>query len=73
MKPGTALGHMAGKLATVLYGCLKTMTPYDGKKHLQHMGMKRETETSKTLPVEVTSEVIDKNEFQNDTSLTVTT
>jgi len=29
MRPANALGHVAGKLAVVVYGMLKNMTPYD--------------------------------------------
>jgi transposase len=43
MRKSAALGHVAGKLASVLYCCLKTMTPYDEKKHLQEMGFIKET------------------------------
>ncbi len=34
-----AKGHVAGKLAGVLYETLKTMTPYDAKRHRQAMGL----------------------------------
>jgi len=39
MKPATAKGHMAGKLAVVLYSMLKTMKPYDERKHRKEMGL----------------------------------
>jgi len=68
MKPGNALGHMAGKLATVLYGCLKTMTPYDEKKHLQHLGFTIEAETKLAISIEIASELIDKDTLRNDIS-----
>ena len=67
MKPGNALGHMAGKLATVLYQCLKTNTPYDEQKHRKQMGLPEDTEAGN--PVEVSTELIDKGEIQNDVAL----
>ena len=44
MRKSAALGHVAGKLASVLYCCLKPMTAYDEKKHLQEMGFTKENE-----------------------------
>ena len=35
MKPATAIGHVAGKLASVLYGLLKRGMPYDDATHRQ--------------------------------------
>lgn len=55
MPPHSALGHMATKLANVLYMCLKTMTPYDETKHRKEMGLptKEEQELkSETIDVE---------------------
>jgi transposase len=38
--PGaTAIGHLAGKLCGVVYGLLKTMTPYDEAKHRRELGL----------------------------------
>lgn len=34
-----ALGHVAGKLAQVMYGCLKYNRPYDPQIHFEAMGM----------------------------------
>jgi hypothetical protein len=62
MKPSVAVGHLAGKLATVLYQCLKTMTPYDISQHQQHMGILPEPKETKTIPVEVPSDLIDEND-----------
>lgn len=56
MKPSVAIGHMAGKLATVLYQCLKTMTPYDAEKHRKQMRFLNEDEKTKTVVGEITSE-----------------
>jgi transposase len=39
VRPATALGHLAGKLSTVLYGMLRTMTIYDEAKHRKEMGL----------------------------------
>lgn len=46
MPAHSALGHMAAKLANVLYMCLKTMTPYDETKHRKQMGLTVENENS---------------------------
>ncbi len=70
MKPSNALGHMAGKLASVLYQCLKTKTPYDTEKHRSQMGLTAEAiRKLQSTSVEVKIE----DEIQNDTSLPVTT
>ena len=68
MKPSAALGHMAGKLATVLYRCLKTKTPYDEKKHLQHMGLIKQTEATNIPTFKETRGINDIHDRQNDTS-----
>jgi hypothetical protein len=39
VRPATAIGHMAGKLATVLYGMLRTMSVYNEAKHCCEMGL----------------------------------
>lgn len=55
MPPHSALGHMATKLANVLYMCLKTMTPYDEAKHRLQMGLpvaSKKTEQSLQIAVE---------------------
>src|SRR5438132_14265418 len=39
VRPATATGHLAGKLSTVLYGMLRTMTIYDETKHRREMGL----------------------------------
>lgn len=56
LKPQVAQGHVAGKLSMVLYGMLKTMTPYDEGKHRRDMGLP-EVAKSALTPVEVTDEV----------------
>ena len=42
--PATALGHLAGKLTTVLYGMLRTMTVYDEARHRHDMGLPSNSE-----------------------------
>jgi hypothetical protein len=61
MKPITALGHLSGKLASVLYECLKTKTPYDEAKHRKQMGLPT---ADKTLlaPIEIQDAIIDTPE-----------
>jgi len=39
MPGATAVGHLAGKLCGVIYGMLKTMTPYDEAKHRRELGL----------------------------------
>jgi transposase len=39
VQPAKAVGHMAGKLSTVLYQMLKTMTPYDENRHRRALGL----------------------------------
>ncbi len=62
MKPSVAVGHLAGKLSTVLYQCLKTMTPYDSSQHRQHMGLPLAVKDTKEIPVNVSSDLIDEND-----------
>jgi hypothetical protein len=57
---------VAGKLASVLYCCLKTMTPYDDKKHLQDMGFNKETETVNETPATIIPGLSDANERPSD-------
>ena len=66
MRKSSALGHVAGKLASVLYCCLKTMTAYDEKKHLQEMGFTKETEAVKETSVERIPDLSDADEGQSD-------
>jgi len=66
MRASAALGHLSGKLASVLYCCLKTMTPYDKKKHLQDMGFANGTEATNEYPIEVIPGLPDANDSQND-------
>jgi len=39
MPGAAAVGHLAGKLCGVIYGMLKTMTPYDEAKHRRELGL----------------------------------
>lgn len=52
MRPAAAKGHMSGKIATVLYMLLKTMTPYDEKKHRKAMGLPEPTIEVPQTPIE---------------------
>ena len=52
MRPLAAVGHTAGKLASILYGCLKTQTPYDEMKHRKGMGIPTEEDTPLTIEIE---------------------
>lgn len=38
--PKVVLGHMASKLVTVMYVCMKRHEPYESSKLLCHMGVK---------------------------------
>jgi transposase len=66
MKPATAVGHLAGKISVVLYGMLKTMTPYDEKKHRRAMGLpevdKEVPETLIEVPEELVEDLTDEND-----------
>ncbi len=59
MKPVTAKGHMAGKLAVVLYGMLKTMTPYDAQKHRKAMRLPEPELEASQSPVEAPEELVE--------------
>ena len=67
MKPATAKGHMAGKLAVVLYGMLKTMTPYDEKKHRKAMGLPDPEGEVPQSPVEAPQELVETLDDEQDT------
>jgi hypothetical protein len=68
MRKSAALGHVAGKLASVLYCCLKTMTAYDEKKHLQEMGFTTETEAASETKDAIIPDPSDTAERQSDIS-----
>jgi hypothetical protein len=59
MNPATAKGHMAGKLAVVLYGMLKTMTPYDEQKHRKALGLPEPAQEVASTPVQASVEALD--------------
>jgi transposase len=61
MKPSAAIGHLAGKLATVLYQCLKTMTPYDAEKH--RLALNLPNELSEVVPPETSTDLINTDEI----------
>ncbi len=66
MKPGTARGHMAGKLAVVLYGMLRTMTPYDEQKHRKALGLPDPQIESVESPVEAPLELVETLDDEQD-------
>lgn len=66
MRPAAALGHVAGKLSVVLYGMLKTMTPYDERKHREQLGLLTAAEQPSSTPVEVALELVDLVDQQTD-------
>jgi hypothetical protein len=39
VRPATAMGHLTGKLSTVLYAMLRTMAVYDEAKYRREMGL----------------------------------
>lgn len=64
----SAMGHMATKLANVLYMCLKTMTPYDEAKHRIQMGLPVEDENaSRSVTIDI--ENADKEPLEHPDSL----
>jgi transposase len=66
MKPGTAKGHVAGKLAGVLYQMLKTMTPYDEKQHRKAMRLPEpEIEVPQT-PIDAPQELVETLDDETD-------
>ena len=51
----------------VLYGMLKNMTPYAEDKHRRQLGLVEFTDqTSSTPPVDISLELVDLAESQND-------
>ncbi len=66
MRPASALGHVAGKLSVVLYGMLKNMTPYDQDQHRRQLGLVHSADQTDSLPVDVSLELVDLAESQND-------
>jgi len=66
MKPSVALGHMAGKLASVLYECLKTHTFYDETKHRKQMGLPVGDDTTAGVVIEVPDAEIDTPEVSSE-------
>ena len=66
MKPATARGHMAGKLAVVLYGMLKTMTPYDEKRHRKALGLPEAEKDVVSTPAEAVQAVTEAPDDEQD-------
>jgi hypothetical protein len=57
VQPAKAVGHMAGKLSTVLYQMLKTMTPYNENQHRRALGLPSSGVETVVAAVDVTEEV----------------
>jgi len=55
MKPSTAIGNIAGKLASVLYSCLKTRTPYDEMRHRKELGLQTDEDAARRPTTEIPS------------------
>ncbi len=66
MRPGTARGHTAGKLAVVIYGLLKTMTTYDERKHRKALVLPDLEVASMGSTVEAPTEVMDTLDDEQD-------
>ena len=66
MRPSVAIGHMAGKLASVLYECLKTQTLYDETKHRKQMGLPVRDDTAAGIVIEVPDAEIDTPEVSSE-------
>ena len=50
----------------MLYGMLKTMTPYDERKHREQLGLLTAAEQPSSTPVEVALELVDLVNQQTD-------
>jgi transposase len=59
MRPATALGHIAGKLSVVLYGMLKSMTPYNEREHRKQLGLISGADQTTSASVPVGLELVD--------------
>ena len=57
---------MAGKLASVLYECLKTQTLYDETKHRKQMGLPVGDDTTSSVVIELTEAEIDIPEVSSE-------
>ncbi len=64
MRPISAIGHLSGKLASVLYQCLKTKTFYDEETHRKQMGLIPTTDNvHHDTPIEMQDVTIDEMKF----------
>src|SRR5262249_21380802 len=70
VRQATALGHLAGKLSTVLYGMLRTMTPYDEAKHRREMSLPPlgDRDQPAQTPLEIEIGLVEQIELQDDQS-----
>ena len=68
VRPATALGHLAGKLSTVLYGMLRTMTVYDEAKHRREMSLPPLVQRNQAAepPLEIEMDLVDDADLPNE-------
>lgn len=68
VRPATATGHLAGKLSTVLYGMLRTMTAYDEAKHRRDMSLPPLHQSNLTVepPIEIDIGIVEDIELPNE-------
>ncbi len=67
VRPATAMGHLAGKLSTVLYGMLRTMTAYDEAKHRREMGLPPlHQDHLAVAPIEIEMDLVDNAELSDE-------
>ncbi|MBV9601573.1 MAG: IS110 family transposase [Chloroflexi bacterium] len=68
VRPATATGHLAGKLSTVLYGMLRTMTVYDEAKHRREMSLPllHQDNVMVEPPIEIEMDIVDDIELPNE-------
>jgi transposase len=65
MRKSAALGSVAGKLASVLYGMLKTGTAYDERRHRKAMGLPDLPEEGDGTTVPVSSDVVEATDLSD--------
>lgn len=58
MRPSNALGHLAGKLAVVLYWMLRRKELYNKLRHREALGLPQKPGGSRSSPMRVRDEVV---------------
>ena len=67
VRPATAMGHLAGKLSTVLYGMLRTMAAYDEAKHRREMSLPPSHQDCVAVaPIEIEMDLVDDAELPDE-------